>query len=130
MAGVSKRFGTRPANDDVTLDIPRGRILGLVGENGAGKTTAMNVLAGLYLPERGAVMVEGTPLELGSPRASLAAGIGMVHQHFKLAETLTGFENISLALDRGRFLQSRGPAEGLRALMTEVGFDLDLSARV
>jgi ABC-type uncharacterized transport system ATPase subunit len=130
MVSVSKRFGALAANDDVTLAIPSGRVLGLVGENGAGKTTAMNVLAGLYLPERGAVVVDGKPLELGSPRASVAAGIGMVHQQFKLVETLTGFENVSLALDRGRFFQAKGAGPDLRALMTEVGFDLDLSARV
>ena len=83
-------------------------MLGLVGENGAGKTTAMNVLAGLYLPDRGAVSIAGTPLRLGSPKASVAAGIGMVHQQFKLVETLTGFENLSLAL------RSRPPAAAAR----------------
>jgi simple sugar transport system ATP-binding protein len=127
---VTKRFGPLLANDDVSFDIPTGRVVGLLGENGAGKTTAMNVLAGLYLPERGRILIEGEPLQLGSPRASVAAGIGMVHQQFKLVETLTGFENISLGLHRGRLLQPTAADERIRTLMTEVGFEIDLAARV
>ncbi len=105
---MTKRFGPLLANDDVTFDIPAGKVLGLLGENGAGKTTAMNVLAGLYLPDRGRILVDGEPLRPGSPKAAVDAGIGMVHQQFKLVETLTAFENLSLALDRGRFLPAHG----------------------
>jgi simple sugar transport system ATP-binding protein len=130
LEGVTKRFGPLRANDDVSFEVPAGQIVGLVGENGAGKTTAMNVLAGLYLPERGRILIEGEPLPLGSPRASVAAGIGMVHQQFKLVETLTGFENISLGLHRGRLLQPTGIDARIRALMAEVGFEIDLAARV
>ncbi len=130
LEGVTKRFGPLLANDDVSFDIPAGLVVGLLGENGAGKTTAMNVLAGLYLPERGRVLIEGEPLPLGSPRASVAAGIGMVHQQFRLVETLTGFENISLGLHRGRLLQPTGTDDRIRALMAEVGFEIDLAARV
>ena len=130
LEGVTKRFGPLLANDDVCFDIPAGRVVGLLGENGAGKTTAMNVLAGLYLPEHGRVLIEGEPLPLGSPRASVAAGIGMVHQQFRLVETLTGFENISLGLHRGRLLQPTGADDRIRALMAEVGFEIDLAARV
>ena len=130
IAGVSKRFGALAANDQVSLDVPAGRILGLVGENGAGKTTVMNVLAGIYLPESGRIEVDGRGLRLGEPRASVAAGIGMVHQQFKLVETLTGFENVSLAVDAGRFRQPAAPGARLRALTEELGFALDLSAPV
>ncbi len=130
LEGVTKRFGPLLANDEVGFDIPAGRVLGLVGENGAGKTTAMNVLAGLYLHDRGRILVDGRPLRPGSPLAAVAAGIGMVHQQFKLVETLSGFGNISLALHRGRLRQPAKADERLRALMDEVGFDLDLSARV
>lgn len=114
----------------MSFDIPAGRIVALLGENGAGKTTAMNVLAGLYLPDRGRVQVDGEPLRLGTPRASLNAGIGMVHQQFKLVETLTGFENISLALHRGRFRQPRRADAELDHLMQDLGFDLDLDRAV
>jgi general nucleoside transport system ATP-binding protein len=128
--GVSKRFGALLANDEVSFTVPAGRMLGLVGENGAGKTTVMNVLAGIYLPDQGAVTIAGTPLRLGSPKASVAAGIGMVHQQFKLVETLTGFENLSLARDRGRFAQPPAADAEVRRLMAELGFEIDLSAQV
>jgi simple sugar transport system ATP-binding protein len=128
--GVSKRFGALLANDDVSFEVPAGRVLGLVGENGAGKTTVMNVLAGLYLPDGGAVSVAGAPLRLGSPKASVAAGIGMVHQQFKLVETLTGSENLSLARDHGRLLQLSEAGAPVRALMADLGFAIELSAQV
>ncbi|HEX5079424.1 MAG TPA: ATP-binding cassette domain-containing protein [Geminicoccaceae bacterium] len=128
--GVSKRFGALLANDDVGFAIPAGRVLGLVGENGAGKTTVMNVLAGLYLPDAGTVTIAGAPLRLGSPKASVAAGIGMVHQQLKLVDTLTGIENLSLAQHRGRLLQRSEAGPELRALMAELGFEIDLSAQV
>jgi simple sugar transport system ATP-binding protein len=128
--GVAKRFGGLLANDDVSFTIPAGRVLGLVGENGAGKTTVMNVLAGIYLPDAGAVSIAGSPLRLGSPKASVAACIGMVHQQFKLVETLSGFENLSLARDRGRFVQPSQADPEVRQLMAELGFEIDLSAQV
>ena len=127
--GLTKRFGALLANDDVSFSIPAGRVLGLVGENGAGKTTVMNSLAGIYVPERGTISIGGTPLQLGSPSASVAAGIGMVHQQFKLVETLTGAENLSLAAGRGRWLQSSSGTASDK-LMAELGFSIDLSARV
>jgi simple sugar transport system ATP-binding protein len=128
--GVTKRFGTLLANDNVSFEIVAGRVLGLVGENGAGKTTVMNVLAGLYLPDAGTVGVAGAPLRLGSPKASVAAGIGMVHQQFKLVETLTGLENLSLAQDRGRLLQPSKAGAPVRALMADLGFEIELSAQL
>lgn len=130
LRGVSKRFGDVLANDGVSFDVPRGSVLALVGENGAGKSTTMNILSGLYLPDAGQIEVDGKALALGSPKASLAAGIGMVHQQFRLVETLTGFENISLAIDRGRFLQRRSADDALRQQMHDLGFDLDLTVPV
>jgi len=101
LRGLSKRFGTILANDSVSLDLHRGEILALLGENGAGKTTLMNMLFGHYLPDSGEVLVADAagalaPLPLGQPQAALAAGIGMVHQHFTLAENLTALDNILL----------------------------------
>jgi len=100
--GLAKRFGSILANDDVTIHLQKGEVLALLGENGAGKTTLMNMLFGHYLPDSGNIEIRGVngdfvPLELGNPSAALASGIGMVHQHFTLAENITAFENITLA---------------------------------
>src|SRR5262249_27639627 len=130
LVGISKRFGPLRAVDDVSIHLQRGRVVGIVGENGAGKTTAMNILAGIYVPDTGAVMIDDAPLLLGSPMHAVAAGVGMVHQHFKLVETLTGAANVSLALDRGRFLQPSLVGAAVEQLMRELGFEIDLAARV
>ena len=107
LTGLSKRFGTIVANDDVSLDLNRGEVLALLGENGAGKTTLMNMLFGHYMPDAGTVEVAGAdgdlrPLALGHPQAALAAGIGMVHQHFTLAENLSALDNILLGSEPNR----------------------------
>ncbi len=102
--GLVKRFGSILANDDVTLHLQKGEVLALLGENGAGKTTLMNMLFGHYLPDSGNIEIRGVngdlvPLELGNPSAALASGIGMVHQHFTLAENITAFDNITLGAE-------------------------------
>ena len=101
LTGLSKRFGQVVANDDVSLTLSKGEVLALLGENGAGKTTLMNMLFGHYLPDAGTVEVADEtgclhPLPLGHPQAALAAGVGMVHQHFALAENLNALDNITL----------------------------------
>ncbi len=102
---LSKRFGSVVAVDDVSIELYRGEVLALLGENGAGKTTLMNMLFGHYLPDSGNVEVAGPdgsmrPLPLGNPQAALAAGIGMVHQHFSLAENLSALDNILLGAEK------------------------------
>ncbi|TCM53179.1 nucleoside ABC transporter ATP-binding protein [Rhizobium sp. PP-F2F-G48] len=92
---VSKRFGTNLANDGISLSLAKGEIVALLGENGAGKTTLMSILFGHYVPDSGKVLVDGTPLPPGKPRAAIRAGIGMVHQHFSLAPNLTVLENVT-----------------------------------
>lgn len=128
--GITKRFGKLAANNDVSFDLPKGKVLALLGENGAGKSTIMNVLCGLYLPDEGQIEVDGAPMTLGSPRSSLNAGIGMVHQQFRLVPTLTGLENISLAVHSGKMFRPRQADDELMALMAELGFDIDLSLPV
>ena len=119
---VSKRFGSLQAIDDVSFGVRRGRVVALLGENGAGKSTIMNVLAGLYRADSGHVAVDGVTLRQGSPSAAIAAGVGMVHQQFQLVETLSALENVSLAIDRGRPLLPSRPAPALRRLADQLGF--------
>src|SRR5262245_38671824 len=86
LRGVSKRFGTVQALAGVDLDFHAGEIHAVLGENGAGKSTVMHVLAGVYRPDAGQVLLDGRPTLFTSPRAARHAGIGMVHQHFTLVE--------------------------------------------
>ncbi len=96
LEGITKRFGALTANDAISFDLRRGEVIALLGENGAGKTTLMNILFGHYTADAGRVEVFGRALPPGHPRAALAAGVGMVHQHFTLADNLTVLENILL----------------------------------
>ena len=96
LQGITKRFPGVLANDDVSLSVAPGEVLALLGENGAGKSTLMNILYGLYRPDEGTVMLDGEPLELASTHDAIAAGIGMVHQHFMLVPVFTVAENVIL----------------------------------
>ncbi|MGA8038691.1 MAG: ATP-binding cassette domain-containing protein, partial [Acidimicrobiia bacterium] len=99
LRGITKEFPTVLANDDVSLSVDAGEIVALLGENGAGKTTLMNVLFGLYSPDSGEVVIDGAELELANPRASIQAGVGMVHQHFMLVPVFTVAENVILGME-------------------------------
>jgi len=104
MRGIVKRFPGVLANDHVDFDLRPGEIHALLGENGAGKSTLMSVLAGLYKPEAGTILVHGEPVNFNSPRDAIAHGLGMIHQHFTLIPSHTVTENILLGLDEPRFL--------------------------
>jgi ABC-type uncharacterized transport system ATPase subunit len=96
LSSITKRFGPLVANNAISFDLAKGEVLALLGENGAGKTTLMNILFGHYVADEGTVDAFGKTLRPGDPRAALKAGIGMVHQHFTLAENLTVLDNIAL----------------------------------
>ena len=96
MRHISKQFGTVQANDDVSLSLERGEVLALLGENGSGKSTLVNMLAGIYIPDSGSIHIDGKQHNLWSPQDAIAAGVGMVHQHFKLIPVMNAWENISL----------------------------------
>src|SRR5947208_9830100 len=98
LRGITKRFPGVVANDNVDFDLRRGEVHALLGENGAGKSTLMNILYGLYTPDEGRITLEGRPIELGSTKAAIEHGIGMVHQHFMLIPVMTVAENIVLAI--------------------------------
>ena len=99
LRGITKRFPGIVANDGVDFDLRKGEVHALLGENGAGKSTLMNVLYGLYRPDEGEILINGKPAELGSPKASIENGVGMVHQHFMLIPVMTVAENIVLATE-------------------------------
>ena len=108
---ITKRFGSLTANDAIGLVLRRGEIIALLGENGAGKTTLMNILFGHYVADGGSIEAFGRPLPPGEPRAAIAAGIGMVHQHFTLADNLTVLDNIILGTESPwRLTTDRGGA--------------------
>jgi len=99
LRGITKRFGPVVANSGVNLTIRSGEVLGLLGENGAGKSTLMNVLCGLYRPDEGEILINGKPVSFDGPGAAIAAGIGMVHQHFMLVPVFTVAENVVLGVE-------------------------------
>jgi ABC-type uncharacterized transport system ATPase subunit len=126
---ISKSFGSIRANRDVTLSVRPGTIHGIVGENGAGKTTLMRIAYGFYQPDQGRVLVDDAPVALTSPRVALGLGIGMVHQHSLLVDSMTATENLLLAVPRP-VLAIRLTAQRLRALADETGLMLDPDERV
>ena len=99
LRGITKRFGEVVANDAVSLELRAGEVLALLGENGAGKSTLVSILFGHYVADAGSIEVDGRPLPPGQPKAALAAGIGMVHQHFTLADNLSVLDNVMLGTE-------------------------------
>ncbi|UWR67678.1 ABC transporter ATP-binding protein [Phaeobacter inhibens] len=132
LQNITKRFGSVTANDDVSFDLFPGEVIALLGENGAGKTTLMNILFGQYTADTGGVELFGAPLPPGAPRAALDGGVGMVHQHFTLADNLTVWENITLGVEPLLGLGLRaGPAKArIRALAEQFHLKVDPNAKV
>lgn len=108
MRGITKRFPGVLANDQIDFDVRAGEVHALLGENGAGKSTLMKVLYGMYHPDEGRILLNGQPAEIESPVDAIRLGIGMIHQHFMLVQTLTVAENVALGLP-----SSRGPLTDL-----------------
>ncbi len=106
LVGINKSFGAVHANRDIHLEIPRGTIHGIIGENGAGKSTLMSILYGFYQADSGEIRVSGKPIQIGTPNDAIAAGIGMVHQHFMLVQNFTVVENVILGAEGEALLGS------------------------
>lgn len=128
LANISKSFPGVIANRDISLQVARATIHAIVGENGAGKSTLMKILYGLHQPDSGTILVNGVLTQFKSPSEAMDAGIGMVHQHFMLADNLTVLENIILGSEPTKFgVLSLGDArKHVKDLATSIGVELDL----
>lgn len=132
LRNIRKYFGSCRANEDVTLHVAAGSIHAVVGENGAGKSTAMKILYGQFIPDEGQILVEGQPRHWRSSADAIRAGLGMVHQHFMLADTHSVLDNILLGTHSFPFLRmGRAPARRrLESLMKEFGLEVPLDEPV
>jgi simple sugar transport system ATP-binding protein len=133
LRGITKRFPGVLANDDVSFDLRKGEVHALLGENGAGKSTLMNILYGLYTPDEGEILLQGKHIDLGSTKAAIEHGIGMVHQHFMLIPVMTVAENIVLATEpkhAGVLLDYNAAGKRVRELSERYGLAVDPDARI
>ena len=132
LKGITKVFPGVKALDDVTINVERGTIHGLVGENGAGKSTLIKVLAGIYQPEKGEVVLEGQVRKFASPIAARRAGISVVHQEIKLSETLSVAENMFLGniMMKGKIVDWAGMRKRAQEIVDDLGMDIDINAQV
>ncbi|HRJ43116.1 MAG TPA: ATP-binding cassette domain-containing protein, partial [Caldilineaceae bacterium] len=131
MENIVIRFPGVLANDRVNFTLKQGEIHALLGENGAGKSTLMSALSGLYKPTSGVIRVNGKPVRFNSPKDAIAAGIGMVHQHFMLVPTQTVTENILLGLDTPRFFMNLPEYDRrVLALQDQFGLRVDPTAHI
>lgn len=132
LKGISKAFGPVQANKDISISVTKGTIHGIVGENGAGKSTLMSILYGFYKADAGEIWINGTLTPIPDSQAAIRAGIGMVHQHFKLVENFTVVENVILGAEDGALLQPslRKARRILTELATEYGLDVNPDAVV
>lgn len=128
MVNITKTFGSTVANNNTCLSIHKGEILSLLGENGSGKTTVMNMLSGIYYPDSGDIYVNGEHVTIASPKDSFDLGIGMVHQHFKLVDVFTATENVALGLKDK--LDKKTVAAKIRKICDKYGFDVDPDKKI
>ena len=132
LRNISKRFGNTLANDRVNITVRTGTIHAIVGENGAGKSTAMNIAYGFYTADEGDVVIDGKPRKFTTPHEAIILGIGMVHQHFMLVGSMTVTENIILGAEPGSLaaLDITGAAERIRSLSKEFHLEIAVNAFV
>ncbi len=133
LRGITKRFGTLVANNQISLSVEPGEIHALLGENGAGKSTLMNVLYGLYQADEGEILLDGKPQQFRGPGDAMAAGIGMVHQHFMLIPVFTVAENVALGNEPTGFggtLDMAAARKRVIEISERFGFNVDPDALV
>ena len=130
MRNVTKRFGKVVANRNVNLDVYQGEILAVLGENGCGKTTLMNMIAGIYFPDEGQIYKDGQEVVIRSPKDAFALKIGMIHQHFKLVDLFTASENIVLGVDEDGRYNLKNVNSQVSQIAEKYGFHIDPKKKV
>ena len=130
MRGITKRFGSVLANNHVDLDVYKGEILAILGENGCGKTTLMNMIAGIYFPDEGHIQIDGREVVIRSPKDAFEHGIGMIHQHFKLVDLFTAAENVVLGVEQKERYNLKDVNAQVARIAERYGFHLDPSKKV
>ena len=131
LRGITKRFGASViANNNVSMDVKRGEILSVLGENGCGKTTLMNMLAGIYYPDEGTIFIRGEEASIRSPKDAFRYKIGMIHQHFKLIDIFTAAENIVIGTDVGEKYDIKAAKNRISAMSEKYGFHIDLDKKI
>ena len=130
MRGITKRFGPVIANNHVDLDVYEGEILAVLGENGCGKTTLMNMIAGIYYPDEGQILIDGKEVVIRSPKDAFEHKIGMIHQHFKLVDLFTAAENVVLGTEaKGKYNLKAVNAQ-VAQIAEKYGFRLDPAKKI
>lgn len=131
LRNITKRFGTKVvANKNVSMDVKRGEILSVLGENGCGKTTLMNMLAGIYYPDEGSILIGGEEARIRSPKDAFRYNIGMIHQHFKLVDVFTAAENIVIGTGEGEKYDIKSAKIRIGEMSEKYGFHIDLDKKV
>ena len=130
MRGITKRFGSVLANDHVDLDVYQGEILAVLGENGCGKTTLMNMIAGIYFPDEGHILIDGKEVVIRSPKDAFDHKIGMIHQHFKLVDLFSAAENIVLGLEEKENYNLKQVNARVVQIAEKYGFHIDPAKKI
>ena len=131
LRGITKRFGTSViANNNVSMDVKKGEILSVLGENGCGKTTLMNMLAGIYYPDEGTILINGEEASIRSPKDAFRYKIGMIHQHFKLIDVFTAAENIVIGTGEGEKYDIKAAKTRIQAMSEKYGFHIELDKKI
>lgn len=127
---LEKHFGSVVANKNINFKLKQNKIYALLGENGAGKSTLMNMLSGIYKPDKGEIILRGEKVVFSSPKDAIEVGIGMIHQHFKLVENKSALDNIILGQYNGFFMNKKKIKEKVLGVCKEFGLNIDLDKNI